>query len=109
VVGLVLLIGLVLAVDRLGVRLPMQTLFRVSTIVLLVTAVVLLGKGLHALQEIGALPLRPVRFVRVDFLGVFPDLVSLLPQCALAIAPIAWSIATRKRARPAPAEDAPAR
>src|SRR5262249_30674112 len=59
ITGAVLLVGLVLAVDRLGLRLPMKTLFDVSTVVLLVTAVVLLGKGIHALQEVGIFPLRP--------------------------------------------------
>jgi len=81
---------LVLAVDRLGLRLPMRTLFDVSTVVLLVTAVVLLGKGVHALQEVGVLPLHPVRFVEIELLGVFPDAMSLLPQAALAVAPFVW-------------------
>ncbi len=102
IVGVVVLLGLVFGVDRLGLRLPMQTLFRVSTIVLVVTAVVLLGKGIHALQEVGILPLRPVRFVRFELLGVFPDVLSLAPQVVLALAPLIWRFVKRA---PTPASD----
>ena len=95
-VGIVALLALVFSVDRLGLRLPMTTLFKVSTVVLVVTAVVLLGKGIHALQEIGTIPLRPVRFVRIDFLGIFPDATGLVAQGALSAAPFVVGL-LRKR------------
>ncbi|NVJ26624.1 FTR1 family protein [Myxococcus sp. AM011] len=97
-VGAVGLGILVLFINRLGFRLPMKTLFNVSTGVLVVTAVMLLGKGLHSLQEVGALPLVPVRFFTVDLLGIYPDVVSLLPQLLLAAAPLAL-VVLRRRAR----------
>ena len=59
----------------------------VSTGDQLATAVVMLGKAVHALQEVGVVPLRPVPFVRVDLLGVFPDLFSLGAQGLLIAAP----------------------
>ncbi len=86
--GLVALFGLVLVIRAVGFRLPMKTLFAWSTVLLLATAVMLLGKGLHGLQELGVLPLEPVRFVTVDALGLFPDLLSLGPQLLLALVPI---------------------
>jgi high-affinity iron transporter len=70
----VALVGLVLFVRTVGFRLPMQALFKGSTVLLVVTAVMLLGKGLHGLQELGVLPLSPVTFVKVEPLGVYPDL-----------------------------------
>jgi high-affinity iron transporter len=82
--GLGALFLLVAVIRRVGFVLPMKTLFSASTVLLLATAVVLLGKGLHGLQELGVLGLLPVRFVTIDVLGVFPDAVSLLPQLALA-------------------------
>jgi high-affinity iron transporter len=106
VVGIVALIGLVLAVDRLGLRLPMTTLFKVSTVVLFVTAVMLLGKGIHALQEIGTIPLRPVRFVRIEFLGIFPDAMGLVPQVGLAITPFVIGL-FRKRETKTPRRQSP--
>ena len=81
--GVVALLALVLFVNRVGYRLPMKTLFNASTVLLVVTAVMLLGKGLHALQEVGVLPLAPIPFFTVDLLGIYPDAVSLVPQLVL--------------------------
>ena len=61
-----------------------------------VTAVMLLGKGLHSLQEVGALPLVPLRFITVDLLGIYPDAVSLVPQGVLAAVPIVWVLLRRR-------------
>ncbi|MFL5318648.1 MAG: FTR1 family protein [Myxococcaceae bacterium] len=95
-IGCVALVGLVLTVNRVGYVLPMKPLFTVSTVVLFVTAVMLLGKGLHALQEVGVLPLRPIRMFEIEFLGIFPDAVSLVPQLLLALAPLVyWWIKSR--------------
>jgi high-affinity iron transporter len=66
-------------------------------VVLVATAVMLLGKGLHALQEIALLPLKPIPFFTVDFLGIYPDAVSLVPQLLLALAPLAFVLIRRGR------------
>jgi len=92
----VAILALVLFVNRLGYRLPMKTLFTASTVLLVVTAVMLLGKGLHSLQEVGALPLVPLRFVTVDLLGIYPDMVSLAPQGLLATLPLALVLLRRR-------------
>lgn len=94
--GVVALLALVLFVNRMGYKLPMKTLFNASTVILVVTAVMLLGKGLHALQEVGALPLVPLRLVTVDLLGIYPDAVSLVPQVLLAAVPLALVLVRRK-------------
>jgi high-affinity iron transporter len=88
--GAVALLGLVLFIGRVGYRLPMKAMFNASTVLLVATAVVLLGKGLHALQETGLLPLWPLRLVKVDALGIYPDAYSALPQLGLALAPLLW-------------------
>jgi high-affinity iron transporter len=95
--GGVALVVLVLFVNRVGYRLPMKTLFNVSTVTLVITAVILLGKGLHSLQEVAVLPLAPIPFVTVDLLGVFPDAVSLVPQLVLALGPVAFLLLRRSR------------
>lgn len=99
--GLVALLALVLTVRTVGFRLPMKALFTASTVVMVATAVMLLGKGLHGLQELGVLPLAPIPFVQVDVLGIFPDAWSLFPQLVLAVAPFAWKLARLTRP-PAP-------
>ncbi|MDQ3262739.1 MAG: FTR1 family protein [Myxococcota bacterium] len=99
VAGLLVLAALVLLIKRVGYVLPMKTLFNVSTGVLVVTAIILLGKGLRALQEVGTLPLRPIRFVTIDLLGIFPDLVTLLPQALLSLVPLIYLRVQRRRSQ----------
>jgi high-affinity iron transporter len=89
-VGSVLLFGLVIAVSRLGLRLPMQTLFKSSTVVLVATAVMLLGQGIHSFQEVGLLRWYPMPFFRIEFLGIYADRLSVLAQLALLALPILW-------------------
>jgi high-affinity iron transporter len=96
-VGVLLLLGLVYAVGRAGVRLPMQTLFKVSTVVLLATAVVLLGQGIHSFEEVGILPSRPLPFLRIEFLGIYPDRLGVLAQLFLAAVPLVWKRMNRRR------------
>ena len=99
-----LLLGLVFAVSRLGLRLPMQTLFRVSTVVLVATAVVLVGEGVHSFEEVGLLPSRPLPFISVDFLGIYPDRLGLIAQFLLAASPLAYWVAKRKPPSETPIE-----
>lgn len=88
--GAALLLALVVIVRTVGFKLPMKTLFTASTVALIVTAVMMLGQGIHGLQELGVLPLRPVPFFRVDALGIFPDALSLTAQLLLSIAPFVF-------------------
>lgn len=98
--GLVALFALVAVIWRVGFVLPMKTLFTASTVLLLVTAVALLGKGLHGLQELGVVGLSPIPFVRVELLGIYPDATSLVPQLALTIALLAGWAWRRFRSQP---------
>jgi len=93
--GAVVLIALVIAVSRLGVRLPMQTLFKGSTVVLFVTAVALLGQGIHAFEVVGILPSHAMPFLRIEFLGIYPDRLGVLAQFALSAAPVLWRLFRR--------------
>ncbi len=95
--GVVALVGLVFFVNRVGYRLPMKTLFNASTVLLVLTAVILMGKGVHALQEVALLPLAPIPFFRSDLLGLFPDAVSLVPQLLLALVPLTFVFIRRIR------------
>ena len=94
--GIAVLLGLIIFVNRVGYRLPMKALFNGSTVLLVVTAVVLLGKGLHALQTLGLLPLHPIPLFELEPLGIYPDLFSVGPQVLLAAAPSLWFFWRRK-------------
>ena len=45
-------------------------------------AVVLSGKGIHALQEVGILPIHGVPMARMELIGVFPTVETCLVQFA---------------------------
>lgn len=101
VAGMVVLFGVVVAMQKYGLRLPLRVLFDVSTILLFVTAVILLGKGIHALQEVGVVPLRPVPMFRIDLLGIFPDAWGLGAQVLLASVPFVYRAVRSSRAEAA--------
>jgi high-affinity iron transporter len=84
----------------------MKTLFDVSTVILVATAVVLLGQGIHSFEEVGMIPSRPIPFLRVEFLGIYPDRLGLLAQLVLAAAPLVWKALGRRAARPPPFDGA---
>ncbi len=90
IAGIVVLLGVVFAMGRFGLKLPLRVLFEVSTILLFVTAVILLGKGIHALQEVGAMPLQPIPMLRIDILGIFPDAYGFGAQVLLACSPLVY-------------------
>jgi len=90
--GAVLLLGLVFGVSQFGLRLPMRQLFQASTAILVATAIMLLGQGIHSFEEIGMLPSSPMPFVRIEFLGVYPDRLGLLAQLVLSILVVTWRV-----------------
>jgi high-affinity iron transporter len=98
--GTVTLLALVLFIRRVGYRLPMQALFQASTVILLGTAVILLGKGIHAFQETGHLPVSPFGELSIDVLGLYADWLSLVPQLVLALVPLAYGIYIKSRRSP---------
>lgn len=102
VAGFILLVGFVVFVRTVGFKLPMKTLFNASTVLLVATAVMLLGKGLHGLQELGVLPIAPMPFFTFAPLGIFPDWLTLTPQLLLAAAPLGWWWWSRQRPAPLP-------
>jgi high-affinity iron transporter len=79
-----------------GYKLPMKTLFKASTVLLVVTAIMLLGKAIHALQEVAVVPIKPIPFVTIDLLGIYPDAMSLIPQAVLTAIPLIWLVIKRR-------------
>ena len=91
---------------RLSKTLPITQFFRYSAILIAVLAVILIGKGIGALQEAGtmsstALPGAP----RVTAVGLFPTLESVGAQLLMfAALAIGFRTAARPRAEPVAAE-----
>jgi high-affinity iron transporter len=84
--GVVALVIITVIMLRTSKRLPISQFFAVSSALVAILAVVLAGKGIAALQEGGYLPPSIVNFPRLEVLGVYPSLYSLLAQLAVIVA-----------------------
>jgi high-affinity iron transporter len=93
--GVYLLAGLALGIAILGAiawimlrtsaRLPIGRFFAVSSALVAVLAVVLIGKGVAALQEAGMLDVTPIAIPNVDLLGIYPSLQTVAAQVIVAL------------------------
>jgi high-affinity iron transporter len=79
--ALVLVIGLSWIALNLSKRLPLRQLFTVSSVLMLALSTILIGKGLHSVQETGLLGVTssPVN-LHFELLGVYPTLETLIGQ-----------------------------
>ena len=90
------------AMLRLSRKLPITQFFRWSAILIAILAVVLIGKGIGALQEAGTLPITPLPGVpRIDLLGLLPTLQAVGAQLLMIVALVVGFHAAA-RPRPAP-------
>ena len=91
---------------RLSKTLPIALFFRYSAVLIAILAVILVGKGVGALQEAGTLAMTALPGVpRVTALGLFPTLESLGAQLAMLAA---LAIGFRSAGRPRTAVALPA-
>jgi high-affinity iron transporter len=99
--GSVVLVGVYIAINRFGVRLPLKPFFAVTSAFLYYMAFVFAGKGIAELQEgalIGTtvLPWAP----RIPALGIYPTAESLGAQgvlLLLALAALIWNFVIEPR------------
>jgi high-affinity iron transporter len=86
VVGSIAMIGVYIAINRFGLRLPLKPFFGVTSGFLYYMAFVFAGKGVAELQEGGFIS---TTFIsggpRVPALGIYPTVESLLAQGALLV------------------------
>lgn len=98
VAGAVLAIAAVLVLAaillRFSARLPIKNLFRYSSFVMGVLSVILMGKGIHAVQETGLLSITTAPFtLRLGFLGVYPTVETLVAQMSiLVLVVLLWTL-----------------
>ena len=85
VAGIAVLAVTAFALLRFSLRLPIGKFFAISSMLIAVLAVVLVGKGIAALQEAGWVAQSLVSAPRVEWLGVYPSWQSLLAQVAVVI------------------------
>lgn len=84
--------------QRISRRIPFRRLFRLSSVAMVLLAMVLAGKGVHALQEAGYISALPVPGV-MDFplLGIFATVETFAAQGGIVLLTlILWRLATRR-------------
>ncbi|CAG9183841.1 cytochrome c/FTR1 family iron permease [Cupriavidus respiraculi] len=94
--GVVVLAVAAVVLLRTSARLPIGQFFAVSSLLVAALAIVLAGKGVAGLQEAGLVGITMMSIPRVDLLGFYPTLQTVLAQAAvLAIAIVGFAMNTR--------------
>lgn len=96
-VAFVILTVLSILLLKYSKKLPIPQLFKYSSYIMALLAVVLVGKGIHALQEAGKIGVANTPFnIRVDLLGLYPTWQSILSQIlVLVLLFVLWNIGNR--------------
>ena len=78
---------------RFSARLPLRKLFKYSSFMLGLLSVVLVGKGIHSLQEVGWLSSTNAPFsFHISLIGIYPTLQTIIAQLLiLALLVVVWN------------------
>lgn len=69
---------------RFSVRVPLRQLFAVSSFVMVLLSLILVGKAAHSFQETGILPVTSLPLsLHIDLIGLYPTYETILPQLAV--------------------------
>jgi high-affinity iron transporter len=98
-VGLLLLVALVAAFQKVGKRLKPRPLLLTCGILLCALAVFMVGNGVHSLQEVGLVPLTVWGGFEAPALGVYATREGLLAQAIVLAVLAASAVWTGMRGR----------
>jgi high-affinity iron transporter len=113
--GSVVMVGVYIAINRFGLRLPLKPFFGFTSAFLYYMAFVFAGKGIAELQEGALIPTTILPgWPRVPALGIYPTVESLMAQAllvALLLVALIWTfvLAPRRRTEPFPPPSPPAK
>ncbi len=95
ILAFVLVIAFAFIVIGFSARLPIPKLFKISSLVMGLLAIVLAGKGIHSLQETGHASIHGLPLFRFELFGIFPTVETCIAQAAVAIIiTIIWNMGT---------------
>ncbi len=78
---------------QFSTKLPIQKLFKISSFVMALLAIVLTGKGVHSFQVLDYIPVHALPVMRIELLGIFPTLESCGAQViVLSISILIWNL-----------------
>ena len=93
VVGLAFLLVVIVAIFRLGLRIPLRYFFGFTSGLLYVLATIFAGEGIYRLQQVELLHGTPLNLPFFPIVGIYPNLEGLLVQGStviLFIASLLW-------------------
>lgn len=99
--GIVILAGVAWLLLRSSARLPISQFFLYSSALVGILAIVLMGKGIAALQKVGLLENTPMLIPRVDALGVYPSFQTIGAQVLVILIIVASLVYNRMSQRKA--------
>jgi high-affinity iron transporter len=100
--GLVVLAVVGVAMLKLGMKVPLRPFFLVSSLLVFYLGFKFTGMGIHGLQLAGVLPATVAPYLpHIDFLALYPNWQSTLPQLGLLVGAVALVIWNRRRDRAA--------
>ncbi|MGI9534801.1 MAG: cytochrome c/FTR1 family iron permease, partial [Thermodesulfobacteriota bacterium] len=72
---------------KLAIRIPIKYFFSATSLLLYILCFILIGKGIHELQGAGIIGTTFLNYVpRIDILGIYPTLETLVPQSVILAA-----------------------
>lgn len=80
-----IIVFIAIVFNKYAKRIPIRQLFQYSSWIIVVLAVILMGKGIHALQESGWITMHSITNIQIEWLGIYPTLETLLGQIILLI------------------------
>jgi len=84
-IGIVILVIIAAVLLRTSARLPISQFFAASSALVAILAFVLVGKGITALQEAGVINITPIEMPRIDLLGIYPSVQSMVAQAIILV------------------------
>ena len=97
VAALVALSVLGVAMFKFALKLPLKTFFGSTAVLMIVLAVVMVGKGVVALQEAGTMPISPLQLPTISWLGIYPTVQGLAAQLLLLVAAVALFVYQQRK------------
>lgn len=85
ILALVVLWIIALIMLKTSVRMPIGKFFRYTTILVAFLSVIMIGKGVGALQEAGWISITTIDITKIEMLGIFPTIESIVSQVMVAI------------------------
>jgi high-affinity iron transporter len=83
--GIAILAVIAVILVRTTARLPISQFFAASSALVSILAIILIGKGVAALQEAGMLDVTSIAIPRIDLLGIYPSQQTLMAQVVVLL------------------------